>query len=79
MSPLSYAVKPFKVDLGERRQAIALSLPEKVKPGTQLDIDLKLPSKARVVVFGLMPVFCRWPAMKRRIHWHTSSTRRLSA
>ncbi len=53
MSPLSYAVKPFKVDLGERRQAITLSLPEKVKPGMQLDIDLKLPSKARVVVFGV--------------------------
>ncbi|MED5526251.1 MAG: alpha-2-macroglobulin [Pseudomonadota bacterium] len=53
MSPLSYAVKPFKVDLGERRQAISLSVPAKVKPGSDLDIALNLPVAAKVVVFGV--------------------------
>lgn len=53
MSPLSYAVKPFKIALGKRQQDIALSLPDKVKPGTKLDIGLNLPETANVLVFGV--------------------------
>lgn len=53
MSPLSYAVKPFKIDLGERHQPLFLSLPEKVKPGEDLNISLSLPTASKVVVFGV--------------------------
>lgn len=53
MSPLSYAVSPFKVDLGERRQQLALTLPEQMKPGQSLDIALDVPTASKVVVFGV--------------------------
>lgn len=53
MSPLSYAVKPFKIDLGKRNQTITLNMPEKVKPDTILDINLSLPEASKVVVFGV--------------------------
>ena len=53
MSPLSYAVKPFKIDLGERRQPLSLSLPEQMKPGNDLKIGLNLSTASKVVVFGV--------------------------
>lgn len=53
MSPLSYGVKPIKIDLGARRQPLSLTLPEQMKPGNDLKIALNLPTDSKVVVFGV--------------------------
>ncbi|WKE65535.1 MG2 domain-containing protein [Gallaecimonas kandeliae] len=53
MSPLSYAVAPFQVDLGARRQALALTAPAQLQPGQTLDLDLDLPQAGKVLVFGV--------------------------
>ncbi len=53
MSPLSYAVAPLSIDLGERKQTPELLLPETQLPGQQLPITLSLPKAAKVLVFGV--------------------------
>ena len=53
MSPLSYGVVPFAVDLDKRTNKIAISAPAKVKPGDALKIKLTAPQPTRVVVFAI--------------------------
>jgi uncharacterized protein YfaS (alpha-2-macroglobulin family) len=52
-SPLSFGVMPFATSLGARSNALALKVPELVKPGERMHIDLKAAHPARVVVFAV--------------------------
>ncbi len=51
--PLSYAVAPFNVDRSARTVDIALSAPDKVKPGTELTITYQTSRPARIAVFAV--------------------------
>lgn len=51
MSPLSYGVAPFKVSLAQHTEALKLTVPERIKPGQNLKIQLNSPEPTRVVVF----------------------------
>lgn len=53
MSPLSYGVVPFAVNMDARRQPIQVSVPDVIKPGQLLDMKVSTPSPARVVVFAV--------------------------
>lgn len=53
MSPLSYAVVPFKISTDKFNDHITLTAPEKVKPGETLPITIKTNSKQRVVIFAV--------------------------
>ncbi|WP_392559708.1 alpha-2-macroglobulin [Orbus mooreae] len=53
MSPLSYAVAPFKISNDKFNDHIKLSAPEKIKPGETLPITLQTHSKQRVVIFAV--------------------------
>lgn len=53
MSPLSFGVAPFKVNLAQHMQALKLDVPELVKPGQTLTIKLQSPEPTRVVVFAV--------------------------
>lgn len=52
-SPLSYGAVPFKVSLAEQRQALTLTVPERIKPGETLDMKLTSAEPTRVVVFAV--------------------------
>lgn len=52
-SPLSYAVKPFNVNLADRTVKIDLSVPTLVKSGEKLDVKYKTDTSSRIVIFGV--------------------------
>ena len=53
MSPLSYGVVPFSVNVDARRNAIELDAPQLVKPGQTVTFKLHAAKPARVVVFAV--------------------------
>lgn len=53
MSPLSYAVTPFKISNDKFNDHIQLTAPEKIKPGDHLPITIHTNSKQRVVIFAV--------------------------
>ena len=53
MSPLSYGVVPFAVNMGARRQALTVLAPATIKPGKSLDIEVSTPTPTKVVVFAV--------------------------
>ena len=53
MSPLSYGVAPFSVNVDARRNALSLDVPQLVKPGTVATFKLHAAQPARVVVFAV--------------------------
>ncbi|MCX7096987.1 MAG: alpha-2-macroglobulin [Methylococcales bacterium] len=53
MSPLSYGVAPFKISLASHTQALKLTVPERIKPGQTLTMQLHSPEPTRVVVFAV--------------------------
>ncbi|MES2552029.1 MAG: alpha-2-macroglobulin family protein, partial [Pseudomonadota bacterium] len=53
MSPLSYGVVPFVVNMDARREPIKVVTPDIIKPGQMLDMKVSTQSPARVVVFAV--------------------------
>ena len=53
MSPLSYGVVPFSVNLDARRNAIKVESPALVKPGETVTFKLTAPQPTRAVVFAV--------------------------
>lgn len=53
MSPLSYGVVPFVVNLDARRLDVKISSPKEVKPGQKLEMKVSSNQTARVVVFAV--------------------------
>ena len=53
MSPLSYGVQPFSINLDARKNAITLNTPSLVKPGDTLKIGYSTRKPARIVVFAV--------------------------
>ncbi|RKS87479.1 hypothetical protein DES39_0713 [Orbus hercynius] len=53
MSPLSYAVVPFKISNDKFDDHIKLTAPEKLKPGQILPITIQTTSPQRVVIFAI--------------------------
>ncbi|WP_430389647.1 alpha-2-macroglobulin [Dyella sp. 20L07] len=53
MSPLSYGVVPFSVNLDARRNAIKVESPALVKPGDIVTLKLSAPQPTRAVVFAV--------------------------
>ena len=53
MSPLSYGVAPFSVNVDARRNALTLDVPQLVKPGETATFKLHAAQPARVVVFAV--------------------------
>lgn len=53
MSPLSYGVVPFSVNLDARRNAIKVDSPALVKPGETVTFKLSAPQPTRMVVFAV--------------------------
>jgi alpha-2-macroglobulin len=53
MSPLSYGVVPFSVNVDARRNATTIDAPELIKPGTIATFKLHTASPARVVLFAV--------------------------
>jgi uncharacterized protein YfaS (alpha-2-macroglobulin family) len=53
MSPLSYGVAPFGANLAARTQAVTLTAPRQVKPGTTLTMRVTPGEASRVVVLAV--------------------------
>ena len=53
MSPLSYAVAPFSISLDDRKTAITLKTPEKVKPGQKLKIEYSTDQPTDLILYGV--------------------------
>jgi alpha-2-macroglobulin len=53
MSPLSYGVAPFSVNVDARRNAVKVDAPQLVKPGQTVTFKLHTARPARVVVFAV--------------------------
>ena len=53
MSPLSYGVAPFSVDMGARREPLILDAPTLIKPGQTLHMTVHTPGSAQIVVFAV--------------------------
>lgn len=53
MSPLSYGVVPFAVNLDKRREPVKVVAPEVVKPGQTVDFKVSTEQPARVVLFAV--------------------------
>jgi uncharacterized protein YfaS (alpha-2-macroglobulin family) len=53
MSPLSYGVIPFSVNLDARREPINFTAAKSIKPGQTLDMHIDTAAPARVVVFAV--------------------------
>jgi hypothetical protein len=53
MSPLSYGVVPFSVNVDARRNALTIEAPDLVKPGTTVTYKLHAAHPSRVVVFAV--------------------------
>lgn len=52
LSPHSYAVVPFKVNLSKRKVNIDLKTPETIRPGDELEISYKTSDNAKIVVYA---------------------------
>jgi len=52
-SPLSYGVKPFTIARSHYTEGIKLDVPEKVKPGTSLQVHYKLDDKAKLLLYAV--------------------------
>ncbi|HQS59511.1 MAG: hypothetical protein B7Y56_10285 [Gallionellales bacterium 35-53-114] len=53
MSPLSYGVQPFSVNLDSRKNQISLRAPDLVKPGDSVKLGYKTERPSRIVVFAV--------------------------
>ncbi len=53
MSPLSYAVVPFKMSLKKRTAALSVEVPERIQPGDTLKLQVTTQHPQRVVVFAV--------------------------
>lgn len=53
MSPLSYGVVPFAVNLDARREPVKVVAPEVIKPGQTVDFKVSTDQPSRVVVFAV--------------------------
>ena len=53
MSPLSYGVAPFSVNLDARRQTLSLIAPREVKPGTPITLRVRPGEASRVAVLAV--------------------------
>ena len=53
MSPLSYGVVPFTINLKKHQSDIHLETPEVIKPGTILPIKITASEKQKVIVFAV--------------------------
>ncbi len=53
MSPLTYAVVPFVANIEKRRVKIDLKVPDKVRPGNPLSIQVSADRPSRLVVFAV--------------------------
>ena len=53
MSPLSYGVLPFRVNLNAHRASIELATPDTIRPGSNLPITVTTNSPQKVVVFAI--------------------------
>ena len=53
MSPLSYGVAPFSVNVDARRNALTVDAPDLVKPGTVVTFKVHAAHPAKVVVFAV--------------------------
>lgn len=53
MSPLSYGVLPFKVNLNKQRASIEIQANKTIKPGDSLPINVTTNSPQKVVVFAI--------------------------
>ncbi len=53
MSPLSFGVVPFSVDVNAHKEPMTLSVPSLIKPGQTLDMTVTTPEPADVVVFAV--------------------------
>jgi uncharacterized protein YfaS (alpha-2-macroglobulin family) len=53
MSPLSYGVAPFKINLNAQMQPLTLDAPERIRPGERLPIKVTSAGPARVAVFAV--------------------------
>jgi alpha-2-macroglobulin len=53
MSPLTYTIAPFKIDLAERRLALSVQSPELVKPGSTIEFKLKVSEASQVALFAV--------------------------
>lgn len=53
MSPLSYGVLPFKVNLNAHRASIELETPDVIRPGSNLPITVTTNSPQKVIVFAI--------------------------
>lgn len=53
MSPLSYGVIPFRVDLDARREPIKVAIPAVIKPGETLKMGISSPHATKAVVFAV--------------------------
>ena len=53
MSPLSYGVQPFSVNLDSRKNQITLRAPDLVKPGDTVKLGYKTDRPSKIVVFAV--------------------------
>lgn len=53
MSPLSYGVQPFAIDIAARRNALTVSTPNRVKPGETFTLEYRTERPARIVLFAI--------------------------
>ncbi|MDR2337230.1 MAG: Ig-like domain-containing protein [Deltaproteobacteria bacterium] len=54
MSPISYAVSPFKINLDHKKQSITLSgLPERVRPSETLEIKYQTAQPSSLILYGV--------------------------
>lgn len=51
MSPLSYAVQPFSIDVDARRNPVSVTAPDRVKPGETLKLEYRTQRPARIALF----------------------------
>ncbi len=53
MSPLSYGVVPFSINLEKRQSKIEIDTPKMIKPGKNLPITVRTSEKQRMIVFAV--------------------------
>lgn len=53
MSPLSYGVVPFNISKQRYTQNISLNVPEKVRPGTNLDVTYQVKEATKLVLYAV--------------------------
>jgi alpha-2-macroglobulin len=53
MSPLSYGVAPFSINLDKRKEPVTLKSPSLIKPGETATFELKTSKPSRAVVFAI--------------------------